>query len=107
MKNRSQAPAETEMIVYNAILFAAHSKQDNEADHYAANKKKEGKPQGRAGQKIINDVPIHNGTLMYWNFVCLLSISGYTQSAVKGRNINYICPICQSGWTTHIDYFTS
>jgi hypothetical protein len=47
------------MIVNDPILFEAQPKQERDSDQHATDKKDEGKPERRPGQKIINNVPIH------------------------------------------------
>jgi hypothetical protein len=49
------------MIVNDSILFKADPKQEGDTHQQATDKKDKGKPQCRAGQKLINNVPIHSG----------------------------------------------
>ena len=49
VKDRSQSPVQIDMIVNDAIFFAAQTKQKSHSDQQPADKKDEGKPQGRAG----------------------------------------------------------
>jgi hypothetical protein len=56
------------MIVNHPIFFEAQAEQEGDSDQQATEKKDEGKPECRAGQKIINDVPIHIVYLMCRNF---------------------------------------
>jgi len=49
------------MIVNDPIFFKTHPKQKGDSDQQATDKKDKGTPERRAGQKRINNVPIHSG----------------------------------------------